>query len=1156
MVEDRFCARCENAPAVVKCSCKNRFCRECFENEHLTKPRNAGHREVLPSKRQELANWALGKIHNLQNYAEGIQAYFHKDEATKWFGLAIEESAGEKITKLVETPRFAELIELSINRYTTSPKRQYPSLVSFVGETGAGKSTLIRLLIRAANSTSSSNDLEAPVSGSRSGEMASSATTGEVNLYFDPDTFGTESPAFFVDCEGLSGGEPLASKYQSSWSKYGKPYIIEARDGRQVDRDTAVKEIYPKFLYIFSDVVCMVTRNPRVSAELARKVLEWGKVGARNAVNQYSLPALIVIINGPTIEDPPQSWLSDDLDAATNSFFNRINEEINTNAMLQALAEENGVESMSALFERYYSSVHVCYVPLEGYGRYGSGDFVMQQVERLRRRILSDSTKVQQTRAKNWMRYDARLLLMTFRYAFEHLASRTAEPFDFNVLRQQAILPESTEMRISSFLNLCLSERFEANFMYASEVIASSLVRHALRTADIDAVCDPSIVCSADMKSVCQRAVEQFLDASQPCAFVDGASGIRCVNTKNGHAKGHQGSLGAFLADGYFVSGDFDASKFVETIETFVKSMLKDIVDQDMNHRITVKYLAKQHRDILQSAPNRDFWFPKAPNPLISLFLSFFGGVFRGSHLSASNDPCYGCLFGRPEYKLPCGHFICQECLIDFDQKEETGPHHIVIHRKCVLCAAPTIRQGYKIPVRPELSGLRILSLDGGGVRGIIQIVALQRLEALIGLNLPLGQFFDLIVGTSAGGLVALGLGQDKLSATQCIEKFKTICKTGFQLRAWAGLWRVLSIWFSGSIYQSDAIENALRGAYKPEELFGLRNIEQVSSSWPRVAVTTTVETDCWLLANYNQGDSKRYLKSGIATYEAARATSAAPLYFEPYTSDINGAVCRDGGLRENNPSTVALNESRELWGENAKIDLFLSLGSGIGNYPTPEPSGLQALPVAVQSPLKILLATMNGDSAWKRFYSSVESRIQRRARRLNPQFDWTTEPGLDAVGMIDEMLNIAKDYSFYVPRDESPFRAAADASTDALVETAHQLRASLYYFHLDSITRNMGQDIAVIKGHIYCRLILPEQIDAFNKLVAKTSGFKVNGTTNITMPEFSDDAEFKVPVSIIKKLDTGSVPVRIDAIFEDDRLVSISGFPTTIEELLIHSHQ
>lgn len=246
------------------------------------------------------------------------------------------------------------------------------------------------------------------------------------------------------------------------------------------------------------------------------------------------------------------------------------------------------------------------------------------------------------------------------------------------------------------------------------------------------------------MKSVCQRAIEQFLNASQPCAFVDSATGFSCVNTKNGHAKGHQDSCGTFLEDGCFVSGDFDASKFAETIESVVKSMLKDIVDKDLNNSMRAYHLAKRHREILQSAPNRDFWFPRSLDPFISPV---------GSCLSASNNPCYGCFFGRPEYRLPCGHFICQECVIDFDQKEGTGPHHIAIHRTCVLCAAPTIMQGYKIPVRPKLSGLRILSLDGGGVRGIIQTAALQRLESLIGLNLPIGQFFDLIVGTSAGNI-------------------------------------------------------------------------------------------------------------------------------------------------------------------------------------------------------------------------------------------------------------------------------------------------------------------------------------------------------------------------------------------------------------------
>jgi hypothetical protein len=429
---------------------------------------------------------------------------------------------------------------------------------------------------------------------------------------------------------------------------------------------------------------------------------------------------------------------------------------------------------MSALFERYYSSVYVCYVPLGNYGRYGTGDMIMKQVERLRRRILSDSTRVQQTRAKNWIRYDARLLSLVFRYGFQHVASRTAEPFDFSTLRQQVTLPESTEVRITSFLNLCLSKRAEANFTYASEVIASSLVRHALKATDIgkfstlsptgitpknfqltfpdiDAVCDPLIIYSADMKVACQRAVEQFLDASQQCAFVDNATGIRCVNTKNGHAKGHQSSLGIFLADGYFVSGDFDASRFLENIDSFVKSTLKDIVDKNMNHNKTVDYLAKRHQHILQSAPDREFWFSKTPRLARAFFHALFGRLFSDLSFSATNDPCYGCLFGRPEYKLPCDHYICQECLVDFDQKEKTGPYHIALHLNCVCCGAPTLRQGYKAPVRPQISGLRILSLDGGGVRGIIQLVTLQRLESLIDLDLPLGQFFDLIVGTSAG---------------------------------------------------------------------------------------------------------------------------------------------------------------------------------------------------------------------------------------------------------------------------------------------------------------------------------------------------------------------------------------------------------------------
>jgi patatin-like phospholipase/acyl hydrolase len=56
-----------------------------------------------------------------------------------------------------------------------------------------------------------------------------------------------------------------------------------------------------------------------------------------------------------------------------------------------------------------------------------------------------------------------------------------------------------------------------------------------------------------------------------------------------------------------------------------------------------------------------------------------------------------------------------------------------------------------EIAIFPKLAGVRILSLDGGGVRGIVELETLRRLEWHIGLDLPIGNFFDLIVGTSAG---------------------------------------------------------------------------------------------------------------------------------------------------------------------------------------------------------------------------------------------------------------------------------------------------------------------------------------------------------------------------------------------------------------------
>jgi len=81
----------------------------------------------------------------------------------------------------------------------------------------------------------------------------------------------------------------------------------------------------------------MVTRNQKAWADSAVKLLEWSLVGAHHTVNQYALPALIIVLNGPSIEK--EEWVSDDFESATNDFFTSIEHEIRENTTLREMAK-------------------------------------------------------------------------------------------------------------------------------------------------------------------------------------------------------------------------------------------------------------------------------------------------------------------------------------------------------------------------------------------------------------------------------------------------------------------------------------------------------------------------------------------------------------------------------------------------------------------------------------------------------------------------------------------------------------------------------------------------------------------------------------------------------------------------------------------------
>ena len=110
-----------------------------------------------------------------------------------------------------------------------------------------------------------------------------------------------------------------------------------------------------------------------------------------------------------------------------------------------------------------------------------------------------------------------------------------------------------------------------------------------------------------------------------------------------------------------------------------------------------------------------------------------------------STTTCLVCLCRPPEHMLPCKHAICDTCVVIFGNPSSLGEYHFEV-AQCPICDEKsniTVRQ------LPPTKHPVILSLDGGGVRGLIQLGLLRALERRIGV--PIASLPDLCTGTSVG---------------------------------------------------------------------------------------------------------------------------------------------------------------------------------------------------------------------------------------------------------------------------------------------------------------------------------------------------------------------------------------------------------------------
>jgi patatin-like phospholipase/acyl hydrolase len=209
-----------------------------------------------------------------------------------------------------------------------------------------------------------------------------------------------------------------------------------------------------------------------------------------------------------------------------------------------------------------------------------------------------------------------------------------------------------------------------------------------------------------------------------------------------------------------------------------------------------------------------------------------------------------------------------------------------------------------------------ILSIDGGGIRGIIPARVLQHIESLAGCSIAAG--FDLMVGTSTGGLLALGLATSNNRLTSRIDELVALyLERGARIFD-ADLWRRLRS-ANGLLderYPHQPLELELR------EFFGDRVLSEVTvdAMVPTYALEQrkTVFLKTW---------HPRHAQ--VPVWQAARATAAAPTYFEPAQLTIDGEeqALIDGGVFMNSPAVSAYAEALKRFpGDSLSV---LSLGTG-----------------------------------------------------------------------------------------------------------------------------------------------------------------------------------------------------------------------------------
>jgi hypothetical protein len=441
------------------------------------------------------------------------EAKLHEqDRVSQWF--TIKRESGTPWLKV--TDRFRQLCNPGIlpNEYI---KSQFPGFVSFIGDTGIGKSTLVRAMILMGEVDSSGTEYKVgeaqleekinglrrtlnqraygPVSRSASLSQMTDPTSFGVHLYRDvaasvssetsSDRYPRDTPILFADCEGFKAGFATANAERIDERSGRTNLLLDSPITAQSygkDGKDGVDLFYARFLYTVSDVVVLVMRDDTEFLPTMQRLLEWAASAVYRSVNYLAQKTLVIVRNMALFHheglyDPKILW---------ESLFGNLGDLWEDSTLLQKFRNGfNRKQTMSGhkihtnadLFAKFFSEVRVCNIPDTGKA---PAHEVYDQYQYLRHQIVAASQRSQELRSRNWQQYNVPMLSHILTRAFEHF--RTSDgPFDFyQAARGDNPNPVSVSDHISNFIRHILST---TGFPRASlpKIIGASLIVWGLR---------------------------------------------------------------------------------------------------------------------------------------------------------------------------------------------------------------------------------------------------------------------------------------------------------------------------------------------------------------------------------------------------------------------------------------------------------------------------------------------------------------------------------------------------------------------------------------------------------------------------------------------------------------------------------------------------